>query len=64
MATVVKNLSANASDAGDMGSIHGPGRSPGVGKGNPGQYSGLGSLVNRGLAGYSLWGCKEEDATE
>ena len=30
-----------------MGSIHGSGRSPGVGKGNPVQYSCLGSLVNR-----------------
>ena len=33
---MVKNLLANA---GDSGSIPGPGRSPGVGNGNPLQYS-------------------------
>ena len=37
--SVVKNLPANA---GDMGSIHGSGRSPGEGNGNPLQYSCLG----------------------
>ena len=33
---MVKNLAANA---GDAGSIHGPGRFPGEGNGNPLQYS-------------------------
>ena len=33
--SVVKNLPANAGDAGDVGSISGSGRSPGVGNGNP-----------------------------
>ena len=36
---MVKNLPANAGDSGDMGSITGSGRSPGVGSGNPLQYS-------------------------
>ena len=34
-----KNLPANAGDARDEGSVPGPGRSPGVGNGNPLQYS-------------------------
>ena len=33
--SVVKNLPANARDAGDMGLIPGSGRCPGVGNGNP-----------------------------
>ena len=37
--SVRKNLSANALDAGDAGSIPGLGRSPGEGNGNPLQYS-------------------------
>ena len=37
--TLVKNLPANAGDAGDVGSIPQSGRSPGVGNGNPLQYS-------------------------
>ena len=36
--SVVKNLSANAGDARDMGMISGLGRSPGIGNGNPLQY--------------------------
>ena len=36
---MVKNLPANARDAGDMGSIPGSGRSPREGNGNPLQYS-------------------------
>ena len=39
MAPVVKNLPANGGDARDEGSIPGSGRSPGVGNGNPLQYS-------------------------
>ena len=37
--SVVKNPPANAGDAGDADSIPGSGRSPGVGNGNPLQYS-------------------------
>ena len=45
---VVKNLSANAGDARDVGSIPGLRRFPGVGNGNPLQYSYLENPVNRG----------------
>ena len=43
---VVKNLSANA---GDMSSIPGLGRSPGIGNGNPLQYACLGNSMGRGV---------------
>ena len=43
---------ASACNAEDPGSIPGLGRSPGEGKGNPLQYSGL-----------ENWGCKEVDMT-
>ena len=36
----------------------------GVGNGNPLQYSCLENPMDRGLVGYSLWGCKESDTTE
>ena len=45
---MVKNLPANAGVAGDMGSIPGLGRSPGVGNGNPCQYSCLENSMDRG----------------
>ena len=38
---------ANAGDKIDAGSIHGSGRSPGVGHGDPLQYSCLENLMNR-----------------
>ena len=37
--SVVKNLPASAGDTGDMGSIPGSGRFPGIGNGHPLQYS-------------------------
>ena len=37
------------SSAGDLGSIPGPGRSPGEGNGNPLQYSCLGNSTDKGL---------------
>ena len=43
---MVKNLPANAGDAGGAGSILGMGRSPGVGDDNPLQYSCLGNSMN------------------
>ena len=46
--SVRKNLSANALDAGDAGSIPGLGRSPGEGNGNPLQYSCLENSMDRG----------------
>ena len=36
----------SAGNAGDLGSIHGLGRSPGKGKGYPLQYSGLENFMN------------------
>ena len=58
--SVVKSLPANA---GDQGSIPGPGRSPGEWQPTlvflPGKSHGQGSL-----AGYSIQGCKESDMTE
>ena len=45
---MVKNLSANAGDAGDSGSISGSGRSLGVRNGNPLQYSCQENCMNRG----------------
>ena len=43
--SVAKNLPANE---GDMGLIPGSGRSPGVGNGNPLQYSYLENSIDRG----------------
>ena len=53
---VVKNLPANAGDAGDMGLIPGSGRSPGGGHGNPGQYSCLENSMDRGGWGLQFMG--------
>ena len=63
---VIKNPLANAGDARDMGSILGPIAPPGVGNGNPVQYSCQENSMDRGAwqAGYSPWGCKESDRTE
>ena len=47
VALVVKNLSANAGDLSDTGSIPGSGRSPGEGNGNPLQYSCLENPMDR-----------------
>ena len=45
---MVKNLPNNAGDAKDVGLIPGSGRSPGVGNGNPLQYSCLENSMDRG----------------
>ena len=45
--TVIKNPPANAGDVRDQGLIPGSGRSPGVGNGNPLQYSCLGNLMDK-----------------
>ena len=55
---MVKNLSVNAGDARDVGSIPGLRRSPGVGNGTPLQYSCLGNSMGR-----KAWQ-KELDMTE
>ena len=46
--TMVKNSPAKAGDAGDTGSIPGSGRFPGIGNGNPLQYSCLDNSMDRG----------------
>ena len=47
----------------DAGSIPGSGRAPGVGNGNPVQYSCLGIPQQRSPAGYSPWVTEESDTT-
>ena len=47
VSTVVKNLSTNAGDPRDGDSIPGLGKSPGVGNGNPLQYSCLKNPMDR-----------------
>ena len=46
---MVKNLSANARDIREVGSILGSGRSPGGGHGDPLQYSCLENPLDRGV---------------
>ena len=46
--SAVRNLPANAGDAGDVGSIPGSGRSPGGGHGNSLQYSCPENPMDRG----------------
>ena len=48
MASAVKNQSADAGNARDVGPIPGLGRSPGGGNGNPLPYSCLENLMDRG----------------
>ena len=45
---MVNNPPADAGATGDMGSIPGPGRSPGGGNGNPLQFSCLENPMDRG----------------
>jgi len=57
----VKNLPASA---GDVGSIPGSGRFPGVGDGNPPQYSCLENSMHRGARQATVHGIAESDMTE
>ena len=57
---MVKNQPANA---GDAGSLLGSGRSPGVGNGDPLQYSCLGNPMDRGTWQATVNG-EEKGATE
>ena len=57
---VVKNLRANTGDRRDSGSIPGSGRSPGIGNGNPLQYSCLENPMDRGAWG-GPWVRKKSD---
>ena len=57
--SVVKNLPANAGDAGDMGLIPGSGRSLGEGNGNLFQYSCRGNYMDRGAEGLQSMGSQK-----
>ena len=54
--TVVKNLPANAGDTRDSGLISGSERSPGVGNGNPLQYSCLENSMDSGARWATVYG--------
>ena len=59
-----KESTWNAEDAGDMGSILKVGRSPGVGNGNPLQYSCLGNSMDKGTWWAAAHEVAESDMTE
>ena len=63
--TVVKNLSANAGDSGDAGSVPAGQKDP-LEKEMATHSSILPGKSHRqkSLVGYSPWGCKESDSTE
>ena len=62
---MVKNLPANEGDIRDAGSIHGTGRYPGGGHGNPLQYSCLENPMDRGAWWATVHGGhKESNMTE
>ena len=58
--SAVKNPPTNA---GDLGSIPGSGRSPGEGNGNPLQYSCLGNPMDRGAWRTSVHEVEKESDT-
>ena len=62
--TVVKNLPAKAGDPRDVGSILGSERSPGVGNGNPLQYSCLRNPMHRGACWATVHGVAESDTSK
>ena len=57
--SVVKNQSANAEEAGNVGSIPGLGRSPGGGKATHSSILAWKTHRHRSQAGYSPWGCSQ-----
>ena len=61
--SVVKNPSANARDAGEVGLIPGLGRSPGGANGNSLQYSSLGNPMDRRAWRATVYGVTKESDT-
>ena len=59
----VRNLPANAGDARDAGLIHGFERSPGIGNGNPLQYSCLENSMERGAWQTIVHGVAKSQST-
>ena len=59
---MVKNLTANAGDAGDEGSSPGSGRSPGEGNGTLLQYSCLENSIDRGAWWATVHGLAKSQA--
>ena len=57
---MVKNLSSDAGDTGDVGLIPGLGKSPGEGHGNPLQYSCLVNPMDRGTWWATVHGGHKE----
>ena len=64
LALVVKNISANAEDLRDAGSIPGLGKSPEGGNGNPFQYSCLENSIDPGTWQATVPRATESDTTE
>ena len=64
VALVVKNLPASAGDERDVGSIPGPGQSPGRGHCNPLQYSCLENPMDRGAWQATVHRVAELDMAE
>ena len=60
---MVKNLPANLEGARDVGSISGSGGPPGVGNGNPLQYSCLENPMDRGAWRATVHGVPKESDT-
>ena len=61
---MIKNPLADTGDVRDTGSIHGSGRSPGGGHGNPLQYSCLGNVMDRGAWQATVHRVAESVTTE
>ena len=59
-----KESACNAGDTGDMGLIHGLGRSPGEGNDNPLQFSCLENLMDSGVWQATVHRVTESDVSE